>query len=160
VADEPVSTTDLARAIPGLGGGKEARRILKELAEEYDRENRAFELVEIAGGFRLVTREVYLPWLKRFMKEQERTRLSPAALETLAIVAYRQPVMRAEIENVRGVGSGPVLRMLLERRLVRIAGRAEKPGSPILYGTTREFLEHFGLKSLQELPRRGDLKGI
>jgi segregation and condensation protein B len=149
-AGEPLAAARIAQAVPGLSAAR-ARELALELRAEYDRDERGFELVEVAGGFQLRTR----PELGEFVQRQEDerpARLSRAALETLSVVAYRQPVTRAEIEQVRGVDCGPVLRSLLERHLLRIAGHRDVPGRPMLYGTTRRFLEVFGLSSLEDLP--------
>ncbi len=132
--------------------------MLKALGEELAALDRAFELVEVAGGYQIMTRPEFEPYLRRFKKERDSTRLSPAGLETLAIVAYRQPILRADIENLRGVGCGPLLRGLMEKRLVKITGRSEQLGRPALYGTSPQFLEHFGLKSLADLPRSLEFK--
>jgi segregation and condensation protein B len=112
----------------------------------------------VAGGFRIFTRPEYSPWVARLRKQEKEFRLSPAALETLAIVAYRQPVLRADVEKIRGVDVGGALRTLVDRGLVKVVGRAEEPGHPLLYGTTKRFLETFGLKNLGELPRAKELK--
>jgi segregation and condensation protein B len=123
------------------------------LNRRYDAEESAFRVEEIAGGFQLLTRARYAPWLRRLNSTSRELRLSAPAMETLAVVAYRQPVLRAEIEAVRGVQCGEVLRQLIERDLVRIAGRSEELGRPLLYGTTRQFLQVFGLRHLEDLPR-------
>jgi segregation and condensation protein B len=123
------------------------------LNRRYDAEESAFRVEEIAGGFQLLTRARYAPWLRRMSSTSRELRLSAPALETLAVVAYRQPVLRAEIEAVRGVQCGEILRQLIERELVRIAGRSEELGRPLLYGTTRQFLQVFGLRHLEDLPR-------
>jgi segregation and condensation protein B len=112
----------------------------------------------VAGGFQLMTRPKFAPWLRRLYSASTEVRLSPPAMETLAVVAYRQPVLRAEIEAIRGVQSGEVLRQLIERDLVRIAGRSDELGRPFLYGTTRQFLQVFGLRHLDELPRADVLR--
>jgi segregation and condensation protein B len=117
----------------------------------------AVELVEIAGGYRFMTRADYHADVAGLRGKVSAERLSPAALETLAVVAYRQPIGRAEVEGVRGVQVGPVLRQLLERDLIRVTGRSSEPGHPLLYGTTKRFLDHFGLKSLKALPDLKDL---
>jgi segregation and condensation protein B len=154
-AREPLSAARLAQAVPRLTPAR-ARDLALELRADYEREGRGFELAEVAGGFQLRTRPELAEFVQRL--EQERpARLSRAALETLAVIAYRQPATRAEIEHVRGVEAGPVLRSLLERHLVRIAGHREVPGRPMLYGTTRRFLEVFGLASLEDLPSLRDL---
>jgi segregation and condensation protein B len=130
----------------------EVRRAVEELRATCDQPGRGIAVVEVAGGVRLVTRPELASVLLRLQRLRLRSRLSRAALETLAIVAYRQPISRPEIELLRGVSAESVVTHLLERRLVRIVGRRAAPGRPILYGTTREFLEHFGLRDLGELP--------
>ncbi|MEZ5989980.1 MAG: SMC-Scp complex subunit ScpB [Planctomycetota bacterium] len=125
---------------------------LECLGGELVQDRRPYELREHGGGFRLYTREDYYPFLLRLRSLKKVERLTPAALETLAIVAYRQPVIRAEVEAIRGVKVGPMLRALLDRKLVRIVGRADQPGAPLQYGTTQQFLDRFGLKGLADLP--------
>jgi segregation and condensation protein B len=154
-AREPLGAVRLGQVVPGLNAAK-AREIVAELRSDYDREQRGFELVEVAGGYRVRTRAELADLVSRLELERP-ARLSRAALETLAVVAYRQPVTRGEIEQVRGVDCGPVVRNLLERHLLRIAGHREVPGRPMLYGTTRRFLELFGLASLEDLPSLRDL---
>jgi len=149
-ADEPLTARRLATAA-GLADGSEARRLVKRLHELYDLDGTAFQVEELAGGFQLLTRPEYHRWLARWRSGQD-LRLSAAARETLAIVAYRQPIMRADIEGIRGVQCGEVLRLLMEKGLVRIAGRHDSLGRPQLYGTTKKFLQIFGLKSLKDLP--------
>jgi segregation and condensation protein B len=154
-AREPIAAVRLGQVVPGLNAAG-ARTIVAELRADYDREQRGFELVEVAGGYRIRTRAELADLVSRLDLERP-ARLSRAALETLAVVAYRQPVTRGEIEQVRGVDCGPVVRNLLERHLLRIAGHREVPGRPMLYGTTRRFLELFGLASLEDLPSLRDL---
>ena len=127
--------------------------LLKLLGEDYRVQGRAFEIVRLAGGWQLRTRRQYAPLLQRLLREQVRPRLSRAALETLAVVAYRQPVTKGDIEAVRGVKAETVLRTLLERGLVLVSGRSEGVGRPLLYRTTSAFLEAFGLDTLRDLPR-------
>ncbi|MEZ4485300.1 MAG: SMC-Scp complex subunit ScpB [Syntrophotaleaceae bacterium] len=129
----------------------QALAALQELRAEYDRTERGFVLCSVDGGFQLRTRPEHAEWVRRFCKSRP-FRFSRAALETLAIVAYRQPVTRAEIDYLRGVDSGGVLRTLLDKRLVRILGKKDVPGKPLIYGTSREFLELFGLQGLADLP--------
>jgi segregation and condensation protein B len=130
-----------------------ARGLVEELIARYEGEPRGLAIVEVGGGYRMVTRPELAPWLVRLARARTRVRLSRPALETLAIVAYKQPVSRPELDAVRGVNSEAVLDNLLERRLIRIGGRKEAPGRPFLYETTREFLVAFGLRDLTDLPR-------
>lgn len=133
---------------------------LAELKAEYDEMRRAFRLVEQVNGWTLVSHQDCGPWVRQLFPEAKPSRLSGPALETLAIVAYRQPIMKADIEAVRGVAVDGVVQSLLERGLVRIGGRAEVPGRPLLYETTQVFLEHFGFRSLDELPNAHELRRI
>jgi len=133
---------------------------LEELRIDYIRTNRAFQLVEQASGWAIVTKPEFGIWVRQLYPESKPTRLSGPALETLAIIAYRQPITRADIEAVRGVAVDGVMQSLLDRSLVRIAGRAEIPGRPLLYETTQVFMEHFGLRSLVELPNSDELRRV
>jgi segregation and condensation protein B len=153
-ADEPLPARRLA-TVAGLADAAEARKQVQEL---YDRDGSAFQVEELAGGYQLLTRPAYHPWLVRLRHGPGELKLSPAARETLTIVAYRQPITRADVENIRGVQSGEVLRQLMEKGLLRIAGRDDTLGRPVLYGTTKKFLQVFGLKSLRDLPQVGELK--
>lgn len=141
-------------------GQKELRLIIDELNEEYEETGRPFRIVEIAGGFQFATTREYGEFVGLLAKEKARRRLSPAALETLAIVAYRQPVTKPEVEAIRGVNCDQVLLSLLERNLLRISGRADSVGKPLLYGTTEEFLRAFGLNSLSDLPKLRELEEL
>ncbi len=127
------------------------RSVISDLMEQYNASGRGVHLLEVAGGFQFRTNPDLAPGLRRLQKERP-AKISPAALETLAIIAYRQPVTRAEIEYLRGVDSGGVMKTLLERNLLRILGKKDVPGRPLLYGTSRFFLEVFGLKDLNDLP--------
>lgn len=133
--------------------GRVVREAIDRLQASLAAASRAVRIEEVAGGFQLRTRPELAPVVARIGRKVEAEKLSPAALETLAIVAYRQPVLRVDIERIRGVASGEVLRALVERGLVRVAGRADLPGSPLYYGTTNRFLEIFGLRDLADLPR-------
>jgi len=155
-ADEPLTARRLAQAA-GLADGNESRRVVQRLAALYDADGSAFRVEELAGGFQLLTRPEYHPWLARLRRTGTEVRLTPAARETLAIVAYRQPITRADVEAVRGVQSGEVLRQLMEKGMVRISGRDDSLGRPHLYATTRQFLQVFGLKSLRDLPQVQEL---
>ncbi|MDZ4657717.1 MAG: SMC-Scp complex subunit ScpB [Bythopirellula sp.] len=148
---EPISTRKLAN-VAKLADGTEARTLLKLLARRYEQRASAMQVVDVAGGVQLLTRPVVADWVRRLHGENEEIRLSPPAMETLAVVAYRQPVVRAEIEAIRGVQCGEILRVLMERDLLRIVGRSEELGRPFLYGTTKKFLQVFGLRRLEQLP--------
>lgn len=126
---------------------------IEELKDEYEKANRGIRVVEIAGGFQMITPPIFASFLRRLYKGRRVERLSQPALETLAIIAYKQPVTRLEIESIRSVNVDGMIRTFLEKGIVRIAGRKKAPGRPNVYGTTRQFLEHFGLKSLEELPK-------
>jgi len=155
-ADGPLPL-DRLREAAGIEEGREAREHLEALRREYEEGGRAFSLEEVAGGWQLLSRPAYAPFLARLHRRPERARLTQAALETLAVIAYRQPVLRTDVERVRGVACGEMIRALLERDLVRVAGRAEEPGAPLLYGTTTRFLSEFGLRVLKDLPTARDL---
>ena len=141
------------REVLDLENAAAARGLVEELIARYEGEPRGLAIVEVGGGYRMVTRPELAPWLVRLARARTRVRLSRPALETLAIIAYKQPVSRPELDAVRGVNSDAVLDNLLERRLIRIGGRKEAPGRPFLYETTREFLVAFGLRDLNDLPR-------
>lgn len=159
VSPEPVPVSRLATAI-GTVSKAEVEQALKRLEEDLAQEGRGIQLVKLAGGYRLVTKAEYAPWLKRLDKAKAAQKLSRSALESLAIIAYKQPLVRAEIEEIRGVETSGVLRTLLERKLVRIVGRKEVPGRPIMYGTTKFFLEHFGLQDITQLPPLREFKEL
>lgn len=152
ISREPISARKLA-LLAELDDPTEARTLARKLNEEYDQNAYAFRIEEIAGGLQLLTRPQFANWLRRLELVPPETVLSQGMLETLAIIAYRQPVQRSEIEAIRGVATDEVLRQLMQRELVRIAGRLEDLGRPYLYGTTRRFLQLFGLQSLESLPR-------
>jgi segregation and condensation protein B len=151
LASEPLSARKIATAA-ALTDTAEARRLIQRLRELYDADATAFQVEEIAGGFQLLTRPAYRPWLVRAQRTGTEVKLSPAAMETLAVVTYRQPVPRADVEAVRGVGCGELLTQLMEKGLIKIVGRQESLGRPVLYGTTKKFLQAFGLASLKDLP--------
>ena len=156
LAREP-STRKLAQ-LANLADGTEARTLVGRLRAKYEARSSVFQVEEVAGGFQLLTRPELGKWLRRLPQVPANTQLSSPAMETLVIVAYCQPVLRAEVEAVRGVQCGEILRQLLERELVRIAGRSEELGRPFLYGTTKRFLRVFGLRHLDELPWADQLR--
>ena len=151
MADEPLTARRLADAA-GVGNSEDVRRLLDRLRTLLNDEGSAFQVEEIAGGYQLLTRPAYHTWLMRLKRTGHELRLTPAAMETLAVVAYKQPVMRAEVEVVRGVACAELIRHLMEKGLVRITGRHDSLGRPQLYGTTKKFLQSFGLNSLKDLP--------
>ena len=155
VADEPL-TIERMRSIIAVVTPDEIRSALTALSNEYDTRGGGFQLKEVAGGYQLRTRSEYTQWIKRLVQPRQQ-RLSKAALETLAIIAYKQPVMRSDVEYIRGVECGGVLRLLLERKLIRILGRKDLPGRPMIYGTTKHFLEVFDLKDLKDLPTPNEM---
>jgi segregation and condensation protein B len=159
VSPEPVPVARLM-SIVGTVSKTEVVQALDILTHDLDQAGRGIQLVQVAGGYRLVTKQEYGPWLKRMEKAKMAQKLSRSALESLAIIAYKQPLVRSEIEEIRGVETSSVLRTLCERKLVRIVGRKDVPGRPIMYGTTKFFLEHFGLQDLSQLPPLREFKEL
>ncbi|MCY3737233.1 MAG: SMC-Scp complex subunit ScpB [Gemmatimonadaceae bacterium] len=157
-SDAPVSPGRLEAVVKGVKGSQ-LRQAVRELNESYREGGHAMTIVEIAGGYQVVTLKEFAPWLRKF-HDRGHVRLSQAALETLAIVAFKQPVTRMEVDNLRGVDSAGVVRNLLELNLVRIVGRSEGIGRPMLFGTTRDFMTHFGLRSLADLPKPKELEEL
>ena len=159
VSPEPVPVARLT-SIVGTVSKAEVVQVLEILRHDLEQQGRGIQLVQVAGGYRLVTKQEYGPWLKRMEKAKAVQKLSRSALESLAIIAYKQPLVRAEIEEIRGVETSGVLRTLCERKLVRIVGRKDVPGRPIMYGTTKFFLEPFGLQDLSQLPPLREFKEL
>jgi len=157
-SDQPLPLTLLCEALES--GPEEVSECLQRVGEEYAAREAGVELREIAGGWMLVTTPGQAEWVGRLLRGKRRLRLSRAALETMAIIAYKQPVTKSEVEAIRGVDSSAVLGTLLERNLVTIRGRSKVVGRPLLYGTTQEFLDYFGLKDLSELPRPEELRAL
>jgi len=155
-SDEPLSEARLANIVET--SVKQVRQCIENLNGKYRRSNNAFRIEQIAGGYQMLTLSPYNYWLKKLLRARSDSKLSPAAVETLAIIAYKQPVMRADIEVVRGVATGEVIRTLCYKGLVKIVGRAEVLGRPMLYGTTKKFLETFGLNTLKDLPKIEELR--
>jgi segregation and condensation protein B len=147
---EPLSLERIHAVLDGVDRAA-LRAVIQELSREYQEQDRAFRLVEVAGGYQLRTLPELAPWVRK-LRRQVSPRLSQASMETLAVIAYRQPVTRAEVEYIRGVDCGAVVRGLMEKGLLKILGRKDAPGRPLLYGTSRRFLELFGLKDLSSLP--------
>lgn len=158
VAEEPL-TLDRIKDILEVDDRKLVRETLRDLQSDYASKTGAFVLREVAGGFQFRSRPEYVPWIKKLIQPKP-ARLSKAALETLAIIAYKQPVIRSDVEHLRGVDCGGVLRMLGERNLIRVLGRKEIPGRPIIYATTKQFLEVFDLKNLKDLPTPKEIEDL
>jgi segregation and condensation protein B len=155
-SDEPLSPARLADIVDT--GVKQVRDTIENLNDKYQANSNAFRIEQIAGGYQMLTLSPYNLWLKKLLRVRSDSKLSPAALETLAIIAYKQPVIRADIEAIRGVAAGEMIRGLMYKGLVKILGRAEVLGRPMLYGTTKKFLEVFGLNTLKDLPKVEELK--
>jgi segregation and condensation protein B len=157
-SDEPLSAERLVTIAEFNGGIKQVKKGIETLNQQYQQGGRAFRIEEIAGGYQMMTLPEYNNWLKKLLHQRGDNKLTPAALETLAIIAYRQPVIRADVEAIRGVACGEMIRSLMYKGLVKIVGKAEILGRPLLYGTTKKFLEVFGLNDLKDLPKVEELK--
>ena len=165
-SDEPISETEIIRAIKGIDGedieitASDINSVVEELNNNYDKNGNPFQIKKIANGFLFATTEVNAKYLGFLSSEKSKRRLSQAALETLAIIAYKQPLTKPELEQIRGVNSDYILNTLLEKNLITITGRAETIGRPLLYGTTTEFLKYFGLYNLSDLPKPREIEEI
>lgn len=165
-SNEPLHETEIIRTIKGLDGedveinSQSISNIIEELNSEYNNSGRSFGIVKIAGGFLFATKQEYAKYIGFLSTEKSKRRLSQAALETLAIIAYKQPITKPEIESIRGVNSDYVITSLLEKKLITISGRAETIGRPLLYSTTKEFLIYFGLNSIKDLPKPREIEEI
>ncbi|MDR3306318.1 MAG: SMC-Scp complex subunit ScpB [Endomicrobium sp.] len=158
VSERPLSLKELKDIIKtDFTDVSNLENILNELKDEYANLNKPYEIKFVADGWTFATKPEYYPWIKKLLKEKTVLKLSPSALETLAMIAYKQPITRAEIDDIRGVESSGVIDTLLERKLIKIVGRKEALGRPLLYGTTQDFLKHFGLAHLSELPLIEDM---
>jgi segregation and condensation protein B len=159
VHQHPLTVDNIVRIVGNEVGKKVIKEVLMELLAEYQGMGRSFHLMEVGEGYQFRTKAEYAPWIRN-LKKVKPTKLSQSALETLAIVAYRQPIVRAEVEHIRGVDSGWVLNSLLEKGLIKILGRKEVAGRPLVYGTSRRFLEVFGLRDLRGLPTLQELDAL
>ncbi|HPF38699.1 MAG TPA: SMC-Scp complex subunit ScpB [Phycisphaerae bacterium] len=151
-AESPLTAGKIASIIE-TGSGKDVKKHIETLNADYEAIGLSFRIEEVAGGFQILTQPLYNHWLTKLLRVRQETKLSPAAMETLAIVAYKQPCTRAEVEAIRGVAAGEMINRLREMNIIKIVGRAEDLGRPLLYGTTKKFLEVFGLPSLDDLPQ-------
>ncbi len=158
-SDGPVTESRISSVIEELSA-TQVQRIIEELNQEYEEQNHAFRIKRIAGGFQFVTCAEFAHYIKKYYKGRSRSRLSRAALETLAIIAFKQPISRPEIDLIRGVNSDGVVKTLLERNLIQISGRAETVGHALLYTTTQEFLQHFGINDISELPKPKEIEEL
>ena len=154
-SEKPITIDQIRKTLGDLDTAS-VNKIVNELKNEYDSANRGIRITEIAGGFQMITHTTFAPFLKKLFKNRYSDKLSKPALESLAIIAYKQPLTKSEIESLRNVNVDGVMKSLLDKNLIRICGRKKIPGRPFVFGTTREFLEHFGLKSLQDLPKMED----
>ncbi|MCX5694450.1 MAG: SMC-Scp complex subunit ScpB [Candidatus Omnitrophica bacterium] len=154
-SEKPITTDQLKKVLGDLDAAT-INKIITDLKNEYEGQGRGIRIVEIAGGFQMITSSNFAQFLKKLFKNRYSDKLSKPALESLAIIAYKQPLTKAEIESLRNVNVDGVMKSLLDKNLIRICGRKKIPGRPFVFGTTREFLEHFGLKSLQDLPKMED----
>ncbi|RMF67684.1 MAG: SMC-Scp complex subunit ScpB [Calditrichaeota bacterium] len=158
-SDVPLSEQKIAKIVEDLTPSQ-VSKLVDELNADYREQGRAFFITKVAGGFQFNTQKDVAPWVKKLYKGRLRPRLSQASLESLAIIAFKQPISRVEIDTIRGVNSGGVLKNLLERNLIAIAGRADAPGRPLLYGTTSEFLRYLGINHISELPKPREIEEI
>ena len=155
-ADQPVHVGELEKIFLNTAEKKDLQLILEELKEEY--QSRNLQILEVADGYQLCTRHEFNDWIRKFLKLDRSSRLSQPGLDTLSIIAYKQPLTRQEVDDIRGVDSSGVIKTLLEKKVIGPAGRKKVPGRPIMYRTTQKFLEYFGLKDLNDLPTLEDLK--
>jgi segregation and condensation protein B len=156
---KPLTIVDIRRVLKGYSPSQ-IQKLIETLQGEYEAQDRSFRLIEVAGGFELATESKYAPWIMKLELQKRARQATASALETLAILAYKQPVTRVEIEEIRGVNCSGMIATLLEKGFIKIVGRKEVPGRPMLYGTTDKFLEHFGLKSVKDLPDISEIKDL
>ncbi|MCK5581443.1 MAG: SMC-Scp complex subunit ScpB [Candidatus Omnitrophica bacterium] len=159
VSDKPVTLEQLKEAIDSVEAG-EIRGLIQQLKAEYEEEKRGMMIVEIAGGYQMLSSPSFAAFIRNFFKKRVKEKLSRPGLETLAIVAYKQPVSRSDVEVIRGVNSDGVVTNLLDKGLIKVVGRKDVPGRPYLYGTTKQFLEYFGLKTLKDMPKLGSISSM
>lgn len=157
VHDRPITISEFKKVIDGEPAQEEIEAVLERLSRELSLSDKPYSLENIGGGWQYLTRPEFDPLIRKLVEVTKRETLTRAQLETLSVIAYSQPVTKGDIESIRGVGCGPVLKVLLEREYIRVTGRAERIGAPVLYGTGRQFLEAFGLKDISELPDREEM---
>ncbi|MDD5115741.1 MAG: SMC-Scp complex subunit ScpB [Candidatus Omnitrophica bacterium] len=159
-ASEKPATIEQIKKVLNIQDSSGLRRVIDELKSEYETQGRGLRIIEIAGGFQMVASTDFAPFLKKLFKYRLNDKLSKPALESLAIIAYKQPLTKSEIESLRNVNVDGVMKSLVDKNLIRICGRKKVPGRPFVFGTTRQFLEHFGLKSLDDLPKMDDFSAL
>lgn len=152
-SDSPVPGKKLREIVPEIGNEKKIKKIISEIDEKYQKQNSPLKVIELAGGYQIVTREEFATWISKLFRARAKAKLTRKGLETLSIIAYKQPITKVEVEKIRGVNSDGVVRTLIERNLITIRGREKAPGNPLLYGTTNKFLEYFGLNSIVDMPK-------
>ena len=152
-SDSPVTGKKLREIVPESGTEKNIKKLVGQIDERYEKQNSPFKIVELAGGYQIVTREEFSTWIAQLYKSRSRQKLTRKGLETLAIIAYKQPITKIEVEKIRGVSADGVMRTLNERNLISVKGREKAPGNPLLYGTTDYFLEYFGINDITDLPK-------
>jgi segregation and condensation protein B len=158
-SDVPISASQIKQYVEELTASQ-IQKIVDTLNLEYKKTNRAFSIIKVAGGYQIVTRDDYAQWVSQLFQRRRKQKLSQAGLETLSVIVYKQPVSKSEMDAIRGVNCDGVLRTLLERKLITIAGRADGPGRPLLYRTTNEFLRYFGVNTLKDLPKLREIEEL
>lgn len=152
-SESPLTSKKIKEILPEVKGERAVKKLIAELDEKYESTGSALKVIELAGGFQIVTRDTFSTWVAQLYRTRSRNKLTRKGLETLAIIAYKQPITKIEVEKIRGVNTDGVVRTLIERNLITVKGREKAPGNPLLYGTTDTFLEYFGLKDISHLPK-------
>jgi segregation and condensation protein B len=152
-SDTPLTAKKLREIVPEVGTEKNIRKLVSQIDEKYEKQNSPYKIIELAGGYQITTRDEFASWITQLYKSRSKSKLTRKGLETLAIIAYKQPITKVEVEKIRGVNADGVIRTLNERNLITIKGREKAPGNPLLYGTTDYFLEYFGLNAISDLPK-------
>jgi len=158
-SDTPIGIDQLKGFIEETTPGQISKEI-EALNLEYKQNNRAFHIIHVAGGYQMVTREAYSQWVKKLFMKKIKSRLTQAALETLSVIAFKQPVSKTEVSAIRGVNCDAVIKTLLERKLINITGRSDGPGRPLIYSTTKEFLRYFGVNDISDLPKPREIEEL
>lgn len=152
-SEGPLTAKKIREVAPEIGTEGQIKKLINKIDDHYESQNSPYKIIELAGGFQIVTREEFAPWIAKLYKSRSKAKLTRKGLETLAIIAYKQPITKLEVEKIRGVNADGVIRTLAERNLITVTGREKAPGNPLLYGTTGYFLEYFGLNDISHLPK-------